>query len=299
MLLLIAGFLLAGTGSTALENRFYRKQHFGEFKGIAMKIADWNRRFGKENITNTIAANGPFYIHYYLDRMEPDIRFAQYDNRTGEDLLALTRMVDSASTDWFAHANTKPAPPEILMIIQEKFPCLAYHKDYDGLSEIWLFSKHISDSCIQPAEPAKRFFFTFDDENLGGGNPKFLDSTIFASPPYSYYINEHSIYGPGIKIKIGEDIPVNVRKAEMEISAFSPVLLHEMPIVFNIESSDGNSYFWRSMRIENFITPGKWGKAHFNSELPTKLQQGDNIRIFIWNLKQERIWVDDFEVRFY
>jgi hypothetical protein len=298
MLLTIAGFLFIGAGTTVLENRFYRKQHFGEFADIAAKIADWNRRFGHENITNTIVVNGPYYIHYYLDEMEPDIRFAQYDNRTGEDLFTLTQMVDSASTEWFAHANTKPAPPEIPMIIQEKFPCLAFHKDYGGLSEIWLFGKTMSDSCILPQQPAKSFSLSFDDENLWGGNPDFLDSTTFYSLPFSYLINEKMIYGPGIKLTVGEDIPANSTKVEMEIAAFTNEPLTEFPVIFNIENNEGKSYFWRSMRLDNFIAPGKWGKAYFSSQLPEKLQPG-TINIFIWNPKQETIRVDDFEVRFY
>jgi len=299
ILIMILGFLATGVGSTIVGNRYYQKQHFGEFEDIAVKIADWNRRFGKDKITNTIVSNGPFYIHYYLDRMETDVYFLQYDIRTGQDLLSLSQIVDTSATDLFVHANTKPAPPEIPMIIQKKFPCLAYHNDYDGLSEIWLFSKMISDSCISPAQPAKRFSITFEDGNLWGGSPEFLDTSTFVSSPFSYLINEKTVYGPGIKLTVGEDIPATATKVEMEIAAFSHELLQEMPVVFSIESSEGKNIFWRSMRIESFITPGKWGTALFSSQLPENMQHGDTIQIFIWNPKQETFWMDDFEVRFF
>jgi hypothetical protein len=299
VLLLIVAFLAVGVGSTVIGNRFYRKQHFGEFEDIAEKFADWNRRFGKENITNTVVANAPFYIHYYLDRMEPDIRFAQYDNRTGKDLFSLSQMVDSATTDWFAHANTKPAPPEIPMIIQDKYPCLSFHKDYHGLSEIWLFGKTISDACINPSKPVKSFSLNFDDGNLWGANPKFLDSAIFVSSPFSYLINEKTLYGPGLQLIIGKDIQKNIHKVEMEMSAFSHDKLIEMAAVFSIENIEGETLFWRSMRLENFIVPGKWGKAFFSRQLPNNIQPGEVVKIYVWNLKHKEVWVDDFKVRFY
>jgi len=52
-------FLTFGFIQTTLINKFYQQQHFGEFKGVAQKIEQWNRELGNVNISNVIVVNGP------------------------------------------------------------------------------------------------------------------------------------------------------------------------------------------------------------------------------------------------
>ncbi len=296
---LVPALMLFGTQQIFQINHFYEQQHFGEFKDVAQKIADWNVEFGDENVTNTIVVNGPFYIHYYLDEMKPGIKFAQYDNCGGGDLMALKKIVDKSSTPYFIHAWTKPCPSEIDDIILRKYPCKLRYHDYSGLSAVTLFSANVGDSCINPPQPVALYANNFEDELIWGGDPANLDTTLFYQGVASYRFDANTEYGSAFEIKVGDVNNGEFNRIKLSVFVHTVDSLTDVPLVVSIENKEGESYVWAASKIENFVDPHQWDQAFFNFAVPENKSQNDKIKVYVWNAERKRFNIDDFVVGFY
>ena len=296
---LVVALMLFGTQQIFQINHFYEKQHFGEFKDVAQKIADWNGEFGDENVTNTIVVNNPFYIHYYLDGIKPGIKFAQYDNGGGKDLLALKKIVDKSNTPYFVHAWTKPCPPEIDDIILRKYPCKLQQHNYSGLSAVTLYSVNTNDSCISPPGPVAYFTNDFEDGLAWGGDPANLDTTLFHHGGASYRFDANTEYGPAFEIKVGEVNNGGFDRIKMSVFVHSIDSLTNVPLVVSIENEEGKGYVWAASKIENFVGPRQWDQVFFDFNMPEIKSQNDKIKVYVWNVERKRFYIDDFVVGFY
>ncbi len=296
---LIPAILLFGTQQIIQINKFYQQQHFGEFKDVAQKIADWNAEFGKENVINAVVANNPFYIHFYLDRMMPGIEFSQYNNHGGADFLELKKIVDNSSSPYFIHAWTKPCPPEIDDIILRKYPCKLHTHDYSGLSAITLYSKLEADSCISPQQPLVSFTNDFENGLIWGGDPAQLDTTISYQGNLSYSFDEHTEYGPAFERRMREINQGEFNSIKVSLFAFAKDTLYDTPLVITIEDEAGEGYHWAASKFENFVEPRQWDQVFFDIALPELRSKNDKIKIYVWNAEKKRLNIDDVVIGFY
>jgi len=297
-LILLAAFSLFGISQTIFINKFYDEQHFGEFKGVAEKIAAWNLELGNEHVSNTIVVNGPFYIDYYLDKMDSKIEFLQYDNTGGTELYDLALILDSVQTPWFVHAWTKPEPAEIDLLIRSKYPYVAQRVNYCGLSEVTLYAKTVSDSCISLPEPVFTFVRNFDEETQRPQYGNNLDAKFFISQPTGFRLDSTKQYSPGFNAKASEINGGNFSRLEVDLAAFSSEEIKNTIIVLSIEN-EGETYYWRGSQVQNFVFPGKWGQAFLSTEIPEIKSPDDVLKIYGWNPGKSKVFIDDLEVRFY
>ena len=298
ILIFLLAFIFVGMSQTIFINKFYKQQHFGEFKGVAENITAWNKELGNKNISNTIVVNGLFYIHYYLDKINPGIEFLQYENTGGKDLLRLKHILDSVQTPYFTHAWTKPEPDEIDLLIRDKYPCIVERINYGGLSEVTLYSREISDSCLLLPEPVFTFVRNFDKEDQ---RPKYgnnLDTIFFISKPNAFVLDSTTQFSPGYKATASEINGGKFSRIEVELAAFSFEEIKNTIIVLSIENK-GEAYFWRGSQVQNFVFPWKWGKGFFACQIPEIKNPDDLLKIYVWNPGKSKVFIDDFEVRFF
>ena len=64
---------IVGIYDTVYRSDYYNTYHFANFKGIAHDFSEWNTKFNNDNITYTININHPYYINYYLCRLNNNI----------------------------------------------------------------------------------------------------------------------------------------------------------------------------------------------------------------------------------
>ena len=296
--ILLLLFLAVGSVQTSVFNRFHDRQHFGEFEDLAQKIADWNREFGSENISNTIVVNAPFYIHYYLDEMEPGIRFLQYDNRGGNDLASLAAKIDSVETPFFAYGWTKPAPPEIDLLIREKYPCMLSRGYYNGLSEVTLYARETTDSCLKIPEPVFSYSNNYDDQATIDQWGFGLSDEHFVSPPYSIRMGSSLEYAPGFKARVSEINQGKFDRVEVEVKVFAEEDIKNAVIVMTISGEDEDK-LWRGSNIQLFVQPGEWQKGFLAYQFWKSYDTDDVLNIYLWNQGKTRLYIDNFKVRFY
>ena len=297
--ILVPGIMLLGTNQIVRSNRFYEQQHFGEFKDVAQKIAGWNAELGSDNVTNAIVVNSPFYIRYYLDKLDPQIEFAQYDNRGGKDFLELKKITDTSRTEYFIHAWTKPCPPEVNDIIRRKYPCVLRHVDYSELSAVTLFSKKPRDCRVPDPVPLARYANDFEHGLIWGGRPGNLDTTKYHSGKTSFAFDEHTEYGPALVLPVGAVHQGRFDRIRISVFVFSPEPLHDIPLVVSIVDQADENIVWSSSKIEDFTEPGRWDQAFFEFRVPKPLPPDSRIKIYIWNAEKTRFNIDDFVIEFY
>ncbi len=290
--------LTFGITSTGFINKFYQKQHFGEFKKVAENIAAWNKKYGKENISNMIVVNGPYYIHYYLDQLDRDIGFLQYNCATKSDLLKLSGIIDSVQTPYFIYGWTKPSPKEIDLLIRDKYPCIVSRYNYAGLSEVSLYGQKITDSCIALEKPVFVYSRDFDEPHYKEQYGKKIDTINFLSSPHSFQMDSITMFSPGFKQMVGNINNGDFDRVEVELAGFSPGELKNTLIVFTLKS-DKETYFWRGSEMQNFVQSQKWGKVYLSVTIPEFQSLNDELNIYAWNPGKELIFVDNLEVRFY
>lgn len=296
--ILLIIFMLIGMGNTVFINKFYSRQHFGEFKDVAQNIAKWNSRFGKENISNIIVVSGPYYIHYYLDKSNPGIQFLQYNIAAEEDLGRLSQIVDSVQTPYLSYAWTKPAPREADLIIREKFPCVLSRTNYGGLSEVTLYGQKAGDSCLALPEPVFTFSRNYEQESSNQNNASINHSSSSTIPSGAFCLDDNTIYATGFKSSVGKINGGRFDRIELEISVFSPLAPAKTLFVLQIEHA-GKQYFWRGVELQNYITKGEWSKGFMSVRLPEFQSAEDEINIYGWNPGKKVIYIDDLELRFY
>ena len=77
--------------STLIEKKYYSKQHFGVFNKLAVKTVEYSNEFGKENVARTINIHSPFYINYYLDKLNSNVDFELYKITEPEDFQRVNK----------------------------------------------------------------------------------------------------------------------------------------------------------------------------------------------------------------
>lgn len=296
MLILLAAI---GIYNTVFVSNYYNKQHFGEFKDIAKNIAEWNNQYENKNITYAISVNGPYYIDYYLEQFNTDIHFKQYNNTGGKDLIELKRIVDKSETPYFIYAWTKPCPSEINEIIRIKYPYILKQINYDGLSEITLFSKSNKKGSLKDAEPLFSVYNNFEEKELWGKDSGILDSLNVHSGKYSFKFDSAVEYGPTYSTSIAGISEQCVQNIKICLWAYMKNTIGNTPLVISIESNKGEKNIWAARNIENFININEWCPVFFNYKLPDNISEYNKIKIYIWNNSKKEIYVDDIQINFY
>lgn len=290
---------IAGTINTVFVKDYYNTQHFGEFKDIAKRIAEWNNEYGNNNITAAISVNQPYYIDYYLEKYNDTTKFVQYDNRGKEDLLGLKKAVDSCKTPYFIYVWTKPCPFEIPDIIMTKFPFIIKQKNYSGLSEITIFGKIDEPNSVEFIKPVYSENNTFGNGNLWGNNEKFLNNEHSFSGEYSMKIDTTIIYGPTFSTTLSE---IDCKKANKIKVSFAVLTLTDFSkaiLVLSLESKDNKIIQWTGSQFEYYLEKNKWGKVFLTAYIPGSFTSEDKIKIYVWNPGKESFFIDDFIIEFY
>ena len=272
--------LFAGTTQTILGNRYYKKQHFGEFRGIAQTIDQWNRKFGENNITRAISVNNPWYINFYLDQCEGGrTTFAQHDNRGGDQLDSLARILDTCQTKYFLYAWTKPIPIEINDIIKARYPCIAQFVSYEGLAEATLYSK-TSEQCVDAGTDT---LFRIIGES---GKPEIsailiMDSLEF-SPGYDGSAASLMQGKSGHLVATAEIMAENTENGALLAASF--------------HDTDGETIQWMGARANLYCKPGQWSIIRQTIPIPDQKLLQSRLKVYLWNPAKSKLRIRNFTI---
>ncbi len=272
--------LLAGTAQTITGNRYFSKQHFGEFRGIARAIDKWNQQYGQKKITRAISINNPWYLDFYLDQTKSQrTRFEQYDNRGGAQLDSLAGIINNCSTDYFLYAWTKPVPAEINDIIRARFPCVKEHISFEGLAEATLYSK-THQQCIQ-----------FSPDTLYKVNlkPELPDN-------HGILTLDSLEYSPGY-----DGVPADILKGQTgimvaSIGLFSDTIVKGAILAISFHDENGETIHWLGARADLFCLPGQWNNIRQTIYIPDQKLLNSRMKVYFWNPRKGSIKVRNLSI---
>lgn len=270
---LLVGTMLIGVTDTVILKSYYRQQHFGEFKGVAQAIGEWNMQYGADKITTAINANNPWYIQFYLDQMQSGpITFAQTDNRGGEDLDSLKFILDDCKTPFFLYAWTKPVPFEIRDMILARFPIIVDKVDFQELSEAALYSRQ-SYGFSQQAHDT--LFF----KELSPA-----DSTNVEIPAGPEYF-------PGFEGSLVDLLPYSDGKDELVVVTSVKIAdsLSGAVLVASINDEDGETLFWSGAKFDLFTRKNSESTVRLTLKISEKKLFHKRLKLYVWNPKKAPI----------
>jgi hypothetical protein len=277
---ILGGFLVLGITGTVVINGYYRKQHFGEFAGVARTTGEWQQKYGDSLITEAISINNPQYIQYYLDRygLKADFRLWAIDNAEG--LKALSELVKSSSTPYFLFAETKPTPAEAGDLIRSAYPMVLESRDYQGFSTVTLYSRARGKSWAETR--GLNLFKTFDAPlNLSA------PAGDSSGPAPAQRLDSLSEYSPGITLPM-DSLPGKGRVIEVSAQLFAPLGAGGGVLVASLETPDGKSLVWKGTEAAWVETPGKVFRLICTLRPDDTLPAGTLLKIYFWN-KDKRV----------
>ena len=290
---------IAGIISTVIVKDYYNSQYFGEFKDIAKRISEWNKKYGSNKITAAISVNQPYYIDYYLEKYNDSTVFVQYDNRGKDDLLVLKKAIDSCKTPYFIYAWTKPCPFEISDIIMTKFPFIIKQKNYSDLSEVTLFGKTDEPNSIEPLKPIYSVNNSFETGNLWGINEKLLNNEYSFPGECSIKIDSTIIYGPTFSTTLANIDCKKAKKIKVSLDVFAPNDFSKVILVLSLENKENEIIQWSGSKFEYYLEKDNWSKVFLTVYIPESFTFEDMIKTYVWNPGKESFYVDDFKIEFY
>lgn len=275
---MLAVVLISGIVQTVFVSGYYNRQHFGEFKGVAASIAEWNKKYGAENITRAMIANNPWYIRFYLDEEQNNLTtFAQTDNRGGADLDSLKRILDNCETPYFSYAWTKPAPFEVRDMILARFPCLMERVNFEGLSETAIYGKESSEKCLIRTTDTI-FYLKLNQADTSAFTENIKGPEFF----------------PGFEGKVSDTYPdfegidALVAVASLSITdSLSGALL-----VASFHDENGETLFWSAARFDLFTRENSNSKIRLTIPVSEKKLFHKRMKLYVWNPKLKSIYPD-------
>lgn len=295
----LLALLLIGTIDTIVLRKFYTTSHFGDFKGVAQKISDWQLRCGADKVTTTVVANNPFYLNFYLKDLSGEVAFAQSDNRGGNDIKALLHILEKSKTPYFIHAWTKPEPGEIHDIILTYYPYIIEDHNFDDLSEVTLYGKKCYTGMCKQEIPVLEVKNGFETSDLWGSDISLLSSEKRQSGKYSIKMDTNIEYGPTFHTKVNElkiSTPIKIR---VDLQAWLPDSLSDASLVISLEDKQGKTYGWAATDFSLYLEKGKWGTVYFTYLLSNVQSPNDKIGIYIWKPKKGIVYFDNVRIRFF
>ncbi len=267
---LLVGTMLIGVTDTVILKSYYRQQHFGEFKGVAQAIGDWNTQYGADKITTAVSANNPWYIQFYLDQLQSgQITFVQTDNRGGEDLDSLKLILDDCKTPFFLYAWTKPVPFEIRDMILSRFPYIVDEVDFQGFSEATLYSRQIDNFTNKVSDTL--FFMEFP--------PADSNSTETTAGPEFF---------PGFEGRLVDLLPYPDGKDELVVVTSVKISdsLSGAVLVASINDEDGETLFWSGAKFDLFTRKNSESTVRLTLNISEKKLFHKRLKLYVWNPKK-------------
>ncbi|NNC85691.1 MAG: glycosyltransferase family 39 protein [Bacteroidia bacterium] len=296
-LIVLSVLALTLLGSTILENNYYNKQHFGEFRALAKKTISYSDELGADNVTRTINIHSPFYIDYYMEKLGSDLDYKMHKISEPKHYKELTSIVDASNTTHFLHAwSTINNPPIVEQIITSKYPSVVSRDTFFN-SGLVLYSK-TTDALFELKKPLYNKEYNFEGEKELKGEYSIINDVVYdgSSSALMDTLNE---FGPTFKSiwnKITKEKDVFVQ-CELWAMVEDTTDLNA-DLVYSIEAN-GKSVFWRSTKFKTFITePGKWTKVYLSYPVPNKLKGLEELKIYVWKPGNHKLYMDNLQVRF-
>ena len=271
--------------STITGKKFYSTDHFGVFKELAQHVSDWNAEVAGDAVLIG-DFNSPFYIHYYLDRIDSlEMRIYRVTDERG--LAQLKTLVDTASSDYIIYAwSTVYSAPEVEEIIKHKYPVEAKRQTYFN-SEVVMFTRG-----EQPEADAALLFSTSEHWNLN--MDKVIEDSVGIR---KVIIDSDSPYGPTFSVNTDSLKNQGVSSINILIECQNLPDSNSIQLVYD-QSNNSGGYAWDSdaFSLQYGSNSPSWGVFHYDLNLDKDTL--GTLKVYPWSPNGEAFELSKMEIRF-
>ncbi len=285
---ILAIYLIIGFSGTVLVNKYYSKQHFGEFKQVAIKTQEWCNNYGLHSITKVASVNSSYYLDFYFKDKNKPIVFDQYEINSQEDLTKLASLVSKSSTPYFLLAITKPSPNEAEDIIRASYPYIVDYVDYGGMASVALYGKIAGKTFAQN--------YLLQERESYQVQPSLMkDSLSVANAEEAWYvIDSINEYSQGLDTLLNETINIAAIQVESRLLTFT--VPNEIVLVVSVEETKTKYLMWRGAESSKFETLGKKSTIICTCYPESKIPAGSRLKVYFWNKKKKRVVAGDIKI---
>lgn len=289
----LAVFLIGGILSTVAVNRYYSSQHFGEFRDIARKSCEADKKYGADKISRVAIVNSPFYLDYYFGQTDCHTKFDIYDIRSAADMQDLAKLVRGSEKPYFLYAWTKPSPEGVEDIIQSKYPSVIQSIHYGTLSAFTLFGKQQGNEFesgldLQLVSADSLYSSPANSTNATGVENSPISVQLDSLTEYSMAIEKKmDIYSSSDAYRIVAT--VDLKTLNIPSGAFFVISLEK----------EGKSLFWKASQADYFVDSGEKVAIRNSCDLRGLLFKGATMKIYVWNKAKGRLELNNMKLRIY
>jgi len=282
--------------STIFDKQFYSTQFFAPFKDVAVKIAEYNKKYGSEKTIATVNVINPNYIHYYSDRYNDSPKFAQYLCNRAQQFIELKSIVDTSQATTMIHAwSNNYHAPEVEMIIAEKFPYVVENDQFFNAG-VMAFSK---DSLLHRAQTAEVLFEMKNDfeEVIWPDDAGFRNDSLFFNGKWSMLLKSEQEYSSTFRASANNIGFAKGRVYQASCKFHSIGELKDLIFVISI-ARKGENILWRGVQLKDFQDKNEsWSSFYVGYKLAETILPDDEVSIYFMNSAHENIWIDDLKFR--
>lgn len=290
-------FIAAGIFHTVIIKKYYRQFHFESFRELAVKIKDYQNKYGNKNITFTTVVNNIKYFGFYFSRLNMNVRFAQSYNVNGNDIRQLKNILDTSQTKYFVNSQTLPGKDETDALIRSYYPCMIDNNHYGQNTFIRLYSKDTTCDCMPAEAPDTSVTVFFNQKRCSviyAGSKDFHISGTLA-----VMLDSLTEFGPGYVNTLGN---IDIGKiSKIRISVRSEILdtISNIHLVAEIKTADPERNVWSSSILKNFLNPEEPGEAFLTVLVPASYSEKDTLKVYMWNPDKKTARYDRITIGFY
>lgn len=287
-------------GYTIFWKPYRLTNHFGRLKEIVSLLREIEQRDGADQVASAFNVDYPYYLGYYWEQngATPKPLFT-HNNGDTTGLADFRRKLAATNARYFVYGwSTAYSPPEILNLIQEKYPTLLKCERWFN-SACYVFSR---DSSIKK-EPSETQFATHLDfarplpnwsavdqkvirtDSSSGRKYIILDSTNLFSPNWKGTL-DRLVQSPDHRIIVRAQL----RFTDSRSTAAIVIAINR----------DGKQLYWNGRNSHTQYLPefmGTWQNIYFGLYLPDDLQLSDEVAIYVFTDKVNRVELAELEVR--
>ncbi len=284
--------LIVPSYSTVVARGFYNRQFFAPFKDVADKVVEYNRLFGKDGVLNSVNVINRDYIHYYSDRMMPQLHFEQYACFKPEHIHALLEISAASKANtlvqaWCNHYHA----PELEWAIREQFPYLIASDTFFNAG-VMVFSRLKNKNEVEVPKASYNLFVDFEGQPWENDSV-FKSTEKAASGRFSMLMKPDQEYGPTVHIKAG-DIGLQKEATVMfscKVNADSA--LADIKMVFQVKRGE-EFILWRGFDLRPYQRHwGEWFSSFGGYKIQETVLPDDDVSIYFNNPSKEKVYLDD------
>ena len=280
------GLFVITVSSTTIQKSFYTTNHFGVFKELAEHITTWNRAADNDALL-VGDFNYPFYLHYYLDRLDGDsLSIYRTSDETG--LAELKSLIDSSTKNNVIYAwSTVNQIPEIEEVIRAKFPVEVNRATYFN-SEVVQFTRG--------EESSSTVSFGFEKNESWNFNPDAIQTD--SSGTKSILMTAENQFGPTYIADVADLKSKNISSITVKIWCSEILENSSIQMVYE-QANEIERYSWESdeFKLQFKVGGPNWGVFCYSLKgVESEDKDAGILKVYPWSPDVEVLTVYDLQI---